>query len=159
MNTTELFQQLFNAVSRKFYELQGKLYISIFIESNWDKSKAIVKANDLVNEYNKTRNKIKKQLNYNNDQSESPVKQGNCTSRVDTMLSDKLYTIINEVHELCKDHPLEFKVILDVIKQLKIRRKKKKFKDMKSHIKSSHLKNVSINDSDTKVSNILSKKK
>ena len=121
---------------------------------------AINEAFDLITEYSQTRSKIKKQLGIQQSQEEvTPQTTGNCTARVDSKLIDKLYTITGQIEELVSPFSIEFEFIIKIIKQMNIRRRKKKFRSLKSQVKSSQLQNVSFNDSECNISgHLLSKK-
>lgn len=87
-------------------------------------------------------------------------KMGNTTARVDLKLIDKLYTIVDSIEKICTPFPLEFKMILDITKQIKIRKQKKRAaSNTKSLMKNSQLQNASMNDSEKNASLILFNKK
>ena len=126
-------------------------------EDSSDKKYAIEEANELVNEYSKTRQKIKKQLVQCSIEEKEKAKKWK-TARVDLKLIEKLYTIVREVKKLWSPFPLEFKTILNILKQIKIRRKNKHCKNIKSSLKNSPMKNVSFSSEKESLSLLFLKK-
>lgn len=124
------------------------------------RNNAISQAFDLISEYNQTRSKIKKQLGNHQSQDDVVAQgRGNGTSRVDCKLIDKLYTITHQIEELMTPFSIEFEFILKIIRQMDTRRKKKKFRSLKSQVKSSKMQNVSYHESDPNLSGTLFIKK
>lgn len=112
-----------------------------------------------MTEYNQTRHKIKKQMRQMSNKDVIP-RMGNTTARVDLKLIDKLYTIVDKIEKICTPFPLEFKMILEIIKQMKIRKRKKRAGSKnKSIIKSSQPQNATFKDSEKNGSQILFNKK
>lgn len=146
MNTTELYHHLLTVCQRKYYELKCKSIFTIFwylaSEETENKVKAIEEVNEHISEYSKKRRTIKRQIV---ERSIDWIKGEGMTARVDEKLSGQLSLIVRKIKKLLSPFQFEFKEILNILIQMKIRKKKKKFWPTKASIKSSQLKNVSFN--------------
>ncbi|CAI2363612.1 unnamed protein product [Moneuplotes crassus] len=135
MNTTELYHALKKSLNKKYFELNCSS-----VTDSQESLQLVKKAMKLLEEYSKTRGKIKKQLAYRYEDKNS----ASHTSRVDDKLAEKLVDIVNQIEGLLQPSGYEFRVILGITKQIKARNQAKQLKSVRPSQKISHLKNVSF---------------